>query len=86
MAKKRLPPPGDDYDWVVGEFRKIIKHVNSETKDPVGTIFSLAGALVAGLAKTQDVDPYRVAAALAENAEIILNSGGEIPPPREGMH
>lgn len=82
----RKPPPGDDHAWTVSELRKIVKNVNNETKDPVGTIFSLAGGLLAGLAKTQGVDVYRVAAALAENAEIILNSDGQIPPPREGMH
>lgn len=86
MSRKEKIPRGDDHDWAVAELKKLVKHVNEETKDPVNVIFVLAGALVAGLAQTQGLDPYRVGAAVAENAESVIAAGGEVPPTKERMH
>lgn len=82
----RKPKPGDDSEWLLAEYHRILQHVNDETSDPKTVMFRLLGALIAALATTQGADVYRLASGLADNADHIQQNEGQVPPLKGEMH
>ncbi len=78
--------PDSDYKWIQKEFERICEACDEKTLDPASSMFRLVGALIAAMAKTADVDPFRIASGLADNADWIIQSEGQIPPTKKGMH
>lgn len=84
MARK--PKTGDDSEWLLKEYQRILQHVNDETADPKTVMFRLLGALLAALAAAQKTDVFRLASGLADNADYIQQNEGQIPPLKADMN